>query len=262
MESLSGSLKGRTAVVTGGSRGYGRGIVEALASRGMRVVVIARDRDRLAALRKEIPGDLDTIAVDATDAYTAATVVQRERPHLIVLNAGAMPAMRPTRLQTWETFSANWDTDVKHVFTWVREALLLPLVPGSTILIMSSTAAASDSPEISGYAAAKAALWRLSECLAVEAKPLGIRVVCLLPILSPATDLGRLAIQNFARSAGVTEAEMQVRFGMQDPLTPAAMGEAVLRILSDPAIAGETSFRVAPEGVQPAREVVRMSGKA
>ena len=47
-------LRDQTAVVTGGSRGFGRGIVEALAAAGMRVVALARDPGALAALAREV----------------------------------------------------------------------------------------------------------------------------------------------------------------------------------------------------------------
>ena len=49
-------LRDQTAVVTGGSRGFGRGIVEALAGAGMRVVALARDPGALAALAREVNG--------------------------------------------------------------------------------------------------------------------------------------------------------------------------------------------------------------
>ena len=93
-------LRDQTAVVTGGSRGFGRGIVEALAGAGMRVVAMARDPGALAALAREVKGRVETVAADATDPLTAA----RERPRVLVLNAGATGPHRPMRLQTWETF--------------------------------------------------------------------------------------------------------------------------------------------------------------
>ena len=130
----------QTAVVTGGSRGFGRGIVEALAGAGMRVVALARDPGTLAALAREVKGRVETVAADATDPVTAARVIDRERPRVLVLNAGATGPHRPTRLQTWETFSVFWQTDVRSAFLWVREALALPLERGSTIFIGSSTA--------------------------------------------------------------------------------------------------------------------------
>jgi hypothetical protein len=55
--------------------------------------------------------------------------------------------------QTWETFSVNWHTDVKIAFTWLREALLQPLPPGSRVAV-SSGAAINSSPASGGYAGA------------------------------------------------------------------------------------------------------------
>ena len=97
-------LRDQTAVVTGGSRGFGRGIVEALAGAGMRVVAVARDPGALAALAREVKGRVETVAADATDPVTAARVIDRERPRVLVLNAGATGPHRRMRLQTWETF--------------------------------------------------------------------------------------------------------------------------------------------------------------
>jgi NAD(P)-dependent dehydrogenase (short-subunit alcohol dehydrogenase family) len=256
-------LQGKTAIVTGGSRGYGRGMVEALISAGMRVIAVARDRDHLAALSREVSGPVEVIAADVTNAVSAGQIIQRERPHVLVLNAGTMPIMRPTRLQTWETFSVNWDVDVKGVFVWAREALLLPLDSGSTICIVSSTAAESDSPEISGYASAKAALWRLSQCLAAEARSLDrdLQVRCMLPVLTTETELGRTAVGNFARLAGVTFDQMRDRFGMSQPLTPTMMGSALISILTDWSSSDEVGFRIVPGGVEPMSGVGRLSNK-
>ena len=77
-------------------------------------------------------------------------------PEVLVLVAGANPVMRPLQHQTWETFSVNWHTDVKIAFTWLREALLKPLPPGSRVVVVSSGAAINGSPASGGYAGAKA----------------------------------------------------------------------------------------------------------
>jgi 3-oxoacyl-[acyl-carrier protein] reductase len=49
--------------------------------------------------------------------------------------------MRPLQHQTWETFSVNWETDVRITVQWLREALLKPLRPGSRVVVISSGAA-------------------------------------------------------------------------------------------------------------------------
>ncbi len=248
-----------TALVTGGSRGYGRGIVEALADTGMRVVAVARDREKLAALTRDTGGRIEVIAADVADPVAAAQIVRRERPRVLVLNAGAMPVMRPTRFQSWDTFSVNLNVDVKGAFLWAREALALPLEKGSSIFIVSSTAADSDNPEISGYAMAKAALWRLSVSLATEAQPFDIRVRCLFPVLTTETDLGREAVANFARSAGLTFEAMRKRFGIEQPLTPAVVGAGVIGLLAD--ASHEVGFKISASGVEPFSQVARLSGK-
>ena len=70
----------------------------------------------------------------------AGELIDRYRPGVLVLNAGAAPLPRPVQHHTWETFSRNWDVDVRQAFHWTREALLLPLRPGSTVVAMSSGA--------------------------------------------------------------------------------------------------------------------------
>src|SRR5579864_8116207 len=96
------TLEGRTAIVTGGSRGLGRGVVEALAKKKMRVVAVARDPARLDALAREVPG-VETIAADAADEIAAGRIQQEVRPDVLVLCAGAAPLLRPIHLHTWET---------------------------------------------------------------------------------------------------------------------------------------------------------------
>jgi NAD(P)-dependent dehydrogenase (short-subunit alcohol dehydrogenase family) len=112
-----------------------------------------------------------------------------------VLNAGAPPRMRPIQDHTWATFSRNWEVDVRQTFhwiRWIREALLLPLAPRSTVIAMSSGAVLNGSPLSGGYAGAKAAMRFITGYAAQESlrAGLGIRFVSLLPRLTPATGLG------------------------------------------------------------------------
>jgi hypothetical protein len=51
----------------------------------------------------------------------SADLLHRYDPEVIILVAGATPHMRPLQQQTWETFSANWPTDVRIAFHWLRE---------------------------------------------------------------------------------------------------------------------------------------------
>lgn len=245
------ALRGRTALVTGGSRGYGRGVVRALAGQGMRVVAVARDAGRLSALEEETAGEVRGVSADVTDGAAAARIIGRERPDVLVLLAGALGTHRPTRFHTWETFSLFWETDMKGAFLWAREALLLPLEKGSTIIVGSSTAATSDFPLIGAYAATKSALWTLSRCLASEARELGIGVRCLLPVLTRETDMGREAVSEFARRLGAPESAIVAQMGLDPPLTPAAVGEGVVRMLTDDGLGDSVGFKISTAGLEP-----------
>src|SRR5205823_9801884 len=78
---------------------------------------------------------------DAGDPTLAASLLDRHEPDAIILVAGAAPHMRPLQHQTWETFSVNWQTDVRVTFHWLREALLKPLRRGSRVIVISTGAA-------------------------------------------------------------------------------------------------------------------------
>jgi len=118
-----------TAIVTGGSRGLGRGIPQALVARGVHVIALARDAAGLEALAGEL-ANVEPVVADAADEIVAARLLQERQPNLVVLCAGASALLRPLQLHSWETFSLNWEVDTKSVFVWLRNALLLPMKPG------------------------------------------------------------------------------------------------------------------------------------
>jgi NAD(P)-dependent dehydrogenase (short-subunit alcohol dehydrogenase family) len=115
----------------------GRGIARAFAEAGAPVVAVARTSPALAELAATSP-NIRTEVADAADPTVAWSVLDTYEPQILILVAGANPVMRPLQHHTWETFSVNWNTDVKIAFTWLREALLKPLPPGSRVVVMSS----------------------------------------------------------------------------------------------------------------------------
>ena len=78
-QSTSSSLSNKVAVVVGGSRGLGRGVVEALASRGVRVIAVARDERTLSRTAREVAGVVG-VAGDFTDDSLAERVLKQEGP--------------------------------------------------------------------------------------------------------------------------------------------------------------------------------------
>ncbi len=185
-------LSGTTAIVTGASRGLGRGVAAALAKAGARVVGVARDAAALDEVREQLGGTFTAVTADAADPVVAGQLIDTYQPRTLVLNAGAAPLARPVHRHTWQTFSRNWEVDVQHAFHWTREALLRPLDPGSTVIAVSSGAALRGSPISGGYAGAKATIRFLTGYAAEESRRegLGIRFISVLPDLTPGHPAG------------------------------------------------------------------------
>ena len=233
------SVSDQTAVVTGASRGFGRAIAAALTATGRTVIGIARSEPDLQAVQAELGGRFIPVTGDATSESLARAVLGQYQPGLLVLNAGATPHVAPLPDQTWETFSRNWHTDTRHVFTWTQAALREPLRPGSVVIAMSSGAALAGSPLSGGYAGAKAAIRNLADYAAQESarSGLGLRFAALLPRLTPATGLGSAAVAGYAARQGV-DPDVYTK-DLQPVLTPAQVGAAVVAVADDPGSAAE-----------------------
>lgn len=243
-------LHNKTALVTGGSRGLGRGIVEALSAEGASVWAIARDTGRLDLLQREVKG-VQTRAGDISDPQVVSKALREVRPDVLVLNAGARPANVPVHEQSWEQFARVWETDVKSTFFFGKEALLMPMSPGSVVVIMSSGAAIAGSSLSGGYAGAKRTQWFLAQYLQGESNrlKLGIRFIALVPRqIIGATELGHIAASAYAAREGITEQAYLERFGV--PLTPRTVGQAVVALLTDHAYQDGTAFGLTGQGLE------------
>lgn len=244
-------LHNKTTLVTGGSQGLGRGIVEVLAAEGASVWTIARDTGRLDRLKQEVKG-VQTRAADITDPQVVSQAMREIRPDILVLNAGARPTNLPVHEQSWEQFSGNWESDVKSTFYFGKEALLMPMSPGSVVVIMSSGAAVAGSTLSGGYAGAKRTQWFLAQYLQEESNrlKLGIRFVAVLPRqIIGATELGHSAASAYAARQGITEQTFLERFGVA--LTPRTVGQSIVALLKDNAYQDGIAFGLTGEGLAP-----------
>lgn len=243
-------VSGSTALVTGASRGFGRGIATALALQGASVTGVARDGARLARVAQEIGGSFTPVAADVADPVVAGQLIDQVTPTVLVLNAGASPLARPLHLHTWESFSQPWEVDVRHAFHWSREALLRPLAPGSVVVVMSSGAAVAGSPLSGGYAGAKATIRFIASYAAAESQRLGlgIRFVSLLPQLTPATDLGATAVAAYAARDGRTVEESVASRG--PALTVEQVGQAVVDLITDSSL-DQSGYLLTAAGLRP-----------
>lgn len=227
------NLKDKSIIVTGGSRGLGLGLVEALVAHGARVTVVARGVEALKAVGVRL--GVATISADVTDKAAAHRILDEVRPDVLVLNAGATPRMGRLDQLSWEDFSVVWETDVKAGLYWVQAALNLPLKPGSRILVGSSGAAVTGSQMSGGYGGSKRMLWFMAKYAngVSQEKDLGLRFQAIVPrqmILG--TGIGDAAASAYAGSMGITPEQFVARFGA--PMPPRAFGDRVVSVLEDP----------------------------
>lgn len=180
-------LEGRTALVTGASRGIGAAIARRLDAAGARVALTARTTAALEPVAADLTHDPVLLAGDLADAATPARIAedaaaQLGRIDILVNNAGASEAIGPTHLLDATTIDALFALNV-------RAALLLTgLVAPSmiaagrgTVINISSTAAARGVGYTALYAATKGALDAATRALAAEYGPTGIRVNTVRP---------------------------------------------------------------------------------
>jgi NAD(P)-dependent dehydrogenase (short-subunit alcohol dehydrogenase family) len=241
-------LADRRAVVVGASRGLGRGVAEAFAAEGASVVAVARDTSPL----KEFAARYQNVQLEAADAAEPAvpgTLLRQYHPDIIALVAGAAPSLRPLHEQTWESFSTNWNTDVRMTFNWLREVLLLPLRSGSQVIVMSSGAAIMGSPLSGGYAGAKATQRFMVDYAAQEARRGGLQITfsAVLPRLTPLTELGKAATNAYAARSGLSDADYLQQLGK--PVTPEMAGRAFVSLATGEVRPG--AYMLTADGLQP-----------
>ena len=178
---------------------------------------LAHDRER--GRRRPCRRRLTPRAVPAEDARA-----QRRR----------LAADAPDPPPTWDTFNRNWEVDVRQAFHWIREALLLPLAPRSTVIALSSGAALFGSPLSGGYAGAKATIRFITAYAADESSRagLGIRFISLLPKPTPATALGAAAVAAYAGRDGISVDEYLEKLGPGPE--PAQIGRHIVDLASSP----------------------------
>ena len=190
---MTDALSGTVALVTGSSRGIGAAIARLFAQHGARVAVHGRDRVALSAVRADIEragGRAIQVAADVTkfaeiDAMRRDVEAQLGPIDVLVANAGAnltRPGL-PIEETTEEGWRASIDANLTATFLTIKSVL-----PGmkerrrGNIVTMSSAAARRPSAMSPiPYAVAKAGIQLLTQDLAAQVGPFGIRVNCIAP---------------------------------------------------------------------------------
>ncbi len=189
-----GDLSGRVAIVTGGGRGIGRLVAEALAAAGAAVAITARSEDQLVETVASISGAGGTaIALpgDVSDPESVTAAVQQvERLlgpiDLLINNAGISGPVGPV----WEVDPGEWwrtfGVNLQGVFLFAH-AVLPGMVArrSGRIINVASNAGAFRWPLVSAYAVSKAAVIKFTENVARETKHYGVKVFAIHPGLLP-----------------------------------------------------------------------------
>lgn len=207
-------LSGKVALVTGGTRGLGRAIAARLAAAGCRVVACARNAP------ESLPNGVSFAAADIRDADAARMLVddiaaQHGRFDILINNAGGSPAV------------AAEQASPRFVEAITKLNLLAPIylsqaahphmvaVGGGAIVNIASVSGVRPSPGTAVYGAAKAGLLNLTQSLAQEWGPAGIRVNAIIA--------GLMQTENAEATYG--DAEAQAAVGRSMPLQRMGTGD-------------------------------------
>ena len=181
---LSGRLDGKTAVVTGGTRGIGRATVAALAAAGVRVATCYHQDSAAASALEESGAAELVVKADLTDATSVAGFVADCRQRLgkvdILVNNAGIDASELLGSISEERWAYVLETNLTTLYRTTRAFLPL-LRRGASIVNIGSGIATRGLPGRAHYGAAKAGIAGLSRSLARELGPRGIRVNTVAP---------------------------------------------------------------------------------
>lgn len=180
-------IKGKTVVITGASRGIGADAARVFGAAGANLTLLARSKDSLTDLAREIGGNVLTFACDVADypavaAAIAATEAQFGRIDVLINNAGVVDPIARLEAADPTDWARLIDINVNGVFNGMRAVLPgMKAAGGGTVLTVSSGAAHSPVEGWSAYCSSKAAAAMLTRSLHHEEGANGIRAMGLSP---------------------------------------------------------------------------------
>jgi NAD(P)-dependent dehydrogenase (short-subunit alcohol dehydrogenase family) len=235
-------LNGRSALVTGGSKGVGKGISECLSEAGARVAVVGTDTAAAKQTAAELAGEAIAISADVSDADSVAAMAERVRKELggldiVVNNAGVN--LRPMPLQ--DVSETEWDRvmDVNLRGVFLVSRAVIPMLIESDhgrLLNISSIIGQSGYPLMSPYVASKFAVTGITQSLAHELAPYGVTVNTIYPgIIQTQMNSGIVAL--LSESERRSQEEVWETWKARIPLgtfqSPRDVGEMAAFLASD-----------------------------
>jgi len=179
-------LKNKTAIVTGGTKGIGRAIAEALVREGISVCIAARNQNEIDTTLKELGGAAVGFVCDVRDYDRVKALIDYTEDRLggldILVNNAGIGIFETVAETSPEDFRAVLETNLFGVFYCCHEAIpRMKQRGGGYIINISSLAGANPHPRMAAYNASKFGLNGFSEALMQEVRHDGIKVSYIMP---------------------------------------------------------------------------------
>jgi NAD(P)-dependent dehydrogenase (short-subunit alcohol dehydrogenase family) len=175
------------ALVTGASGNLGRAVAQCLSRDGAKAVLVDRDARRLEAEFRPSPslllaGGVDLMAPGALDGVVAQALERFGRVDILVTTVGGFRAGQGVHETPFETWDLMLDLNLRTTLVAVRAVIPTMLARRyGKVVTVAARAALGGGANMAAYAAAKAAVLRMTESLAAEVRGSGINVNCVLP---------------------------------------------------------------------------------
>jgi NAD(P)-dependent dehydrogenase (short-subunit alcohol dehydrogenase family) len=191
-----GKLEGKTALITGGSSGFGLATAKRFVDEGAYVFITGRRQSELETAADQIGRNVTGVQSDASkmadlDKLYATVRENKSKLDIVFANAGT-GAFAPLGQISEEHFDKQFDVNVRGLLFTVQKALPL-LQPGASIVLNASIVSSTGSPAFSVYSATKAAVRSFARTWSVDLKERKIRVNAISPGVIPTPGLQHLA---------------------------------------------------------------------
>jgi short-subunit dehydrogenase len=213
------NIKGKVVIVTGASSGIGLATARLLAKRGAKVVLVARSKDKLENLSKEIPDSLP-IRADMTKEDEIIEMVKKTKNHFgridVLINSAGQGYDAPVEKINIDTYRQIFDLDVVGPLVAMQQVIPIMKEQRKGVIVnISSGTALMYLPNMSPYSSIKSALVSISLTAREELKNDNISVSIVYPYMT-LTDFEKNTIKDIEE----TEAEPQEERGTLPPLDP------------------------------------------